>query len=232
VLVVFGVHPWESLGDFYALVTIVLSALVAFTIFAEFYRGGRVISRHTGMGLVPAMVQLTRRNTRRYGGYIVHFGIVLVMVGFAGTAFNKEVEQEMGFGDTMTVGAYTLTAKSFTQDDNSNFASEWAIVDVTKGGKFVTTLYPERRVYKASQQPATVVANRSTLAEDLYLVYEGRNPQTDKPILKVHLNPLVNWIWIGALILLAGTVLTLVPNVQSVKMAAAAPAAVPAGAGD
>ncbi len=232
VLVILGVHPWESLSDFYALMTIGLSVLIAFTIFSEFYRGGRVISRHTGERLLPAMVQLTRRNTRRYGGYVVHFGVVLVMIGFAGTAFNKEVEQEVGYGDTIKVGAFTLINKSYTQDDNANFASEWAIVDVQKNGKYLTTLYPERRSYKASQQSATMVANYSTLASDLYLVYEGRNPTSGKPILKVHLNPLINWIWIGALILLAGTILTLVPNIQTSKLTAPVRAAVPAPAGD
>ena len=77
------------------MIELYLSALVTFTVASEFYRGGRVISKHTSQGLFASMVQLTHRNTRRYGGYIVHFGVVVVMIGFAGVAFNQEKEMEM-----------------------------------------------------------------------------------------------------------------------------------------
>jgi hypothetical protein len=118
----------------------------------------------------------------------------------------------MGFGDKMTIGAYTLVCESYTQDDNSNYGSEWGVMNVFKGGKQIATLNPERRFYKASQQTSTMVANRSTPQEDLYVVYEGQNPETGKPIIKVHLNPLVMWIWVGVWIMIAGTILALVPN--------------------
>jgi len=72
-----------------------LAALVTATVASEFIRGGRVISRHTGQNLLASMVTLTRRNTRRYGGYIVHFGVVVIVVGLAGAAFNQQTEQEM-----------------------------------------------------------------------------------------------------------------------------------------
>ena len=69
-----------------------LAVLVTLTIASEYYRGGKVISGHTGQGMFASMVQLTHRNTRRYGGYIVHFGAVVVIIGFAGSAFNQEKE--------------------------------------------------------------------------------------------------------------------------------------------
>jgi cytochrome c-type biogenesis protein CcmF len=200
--------------------TITLSVLVAATVLSEFVRGGRVISRHTGGGLLAGMVQLTRRNTRRYGGYIVHFGVIVIMIGFAGAAFNQDVEQEMGNGDKMTVGAYTLISRSYTEDDNPNYTSDWAIIDVEKNGKPIATLYPERRFYKASQQTATMVANRSTIREDLYLVYSGRNPETGNPIIRAHLNPLVLWIWIGVFVVVLGTLVALMPNAAPVRVAA------------
>jgi len=84
---------------FYSLMAIALCVLVTLTVASEFYRGGRVISKHTGQGMFASMVQLTHRNTRRYGGYIVHFGVVVVIIGFAGAAFNLDKEQEMGYGD-------------------------------------------------------------------------------------------------------------------------------------
>jgi len=230
---IFGLRPWKDISYLYSLMTIFLSALVAFTVASEFYRGGRVISKHTGQGMFASMVQLTHRNTRRYGGYIVHFGVVVVIIGFAGAAFNLDKEQEMGYGDKMNIGAYTLLCRSYTQEDKPNYSSEWAIVDVFKGGKQIDTLYPERRFYKASQQTSTMVANRSTFQEDLYLVYEGLNQDTGRPILKVHLNPLVMWIWVGVWIMIAGTVVALIPNAVPVRVAAPARIqAAPVGAGD
>ena len=78
------------------------------------------------------MVVITRRNTRRYGGYIVHFGIMLIIIGFAGLPFNQDKEQEMGFGDKMEIAGYTLVCQSYTQDDKPNYCSEWAVMDVYK----------------------------------------------------------------------------------------------------
>ena len=232
-LIVFGVRPWQDASYFYALVAIMLSVLVGATVISEFVRGGLVIAKHTGLNLFASMLHLGHRNTRRYGGYIVHFGVIVIMIGFAGAAFNKDAEQEMGFGDKLKIGAYTLVCQSYTQEDKPNYGSEWAIIQVFKGGKRIDTLYPERRFYKASQQTSTMVANRSTLREDLYLVYEGQNQVSGRPIIKVHLNPLVMWIWIGVSIMIVGTVVALIPN--ALALTATAPARVqiaPAGAGD
>ena len=230
---VFGMKPWKDISYFYSLMTIMLCTLVALTIMLEFVRGGRVISRHTGQNLLSSMVPLGHRNTRRYGGYIVHFGVIVVLIGLAGSAFNQDKEMEMGFVDRMNIGGYTLVCRSFTQDDNPNYGSEWAVLDVFRGGKQIATMYPERRFYKASQQTATMVADRSTLKEDLYIVYEGQNQDTGRPVIKAHLNPLVMWIWIGVWIMIVGTALALVPNAAPVRVTA--PARVqeaPVGAGD
>jgi cytochrome c-type biogenesis protein CcmF len=231
---VFGMRPWKDVSHFYSLMTIMLAVLVALTVISEFVRGGRVIGRHTGQNLFASMVQLAHRNTRRYGGYIVHLGVIVVVIGFTGSAFNRDKEQEMGFGDKMTIGPYTLVCRSYTQEDKPNYASEWAILDVFKGGKQIDTLYPERRFYKASQQTATMVANRSNMKEDLYLVYEGLNQDTGRPIIKAHLNPLVMWIWVGVWGMIAGTVIALIPNAAAIRLAAPArvQAAAPVGAGD
>src|SRR5450631_1329002 len=230
---VFGMKPWVDISYLYSLMTIMLSALVALTVISEFIRGGRVIRRHTGQTLLGSMVHLAHRNTRRYGGYIVHFGVIVIMIGFAGSAFNQDREKEMSFGDKMTVGSYTLVCQSFTQEDKPNYGSEWAIIQVFKGGKQIDTLYPERRFFKASEQNSTIVANRSTLQEDLYIVYEGQNPDTGRPIIKAHLNPLVMWIWIGVWVMIIGTVVALIPNAVPVRVPVQARLeTAPVGAGD
>src|SRR5207248_7575925 len=112
-LIAFGMRPWEDASYFYSLMTIMLSVLVAVTVFSEFIRGGRVIARHTGQIIFASMVHLAHRNTRRYGGYIVHFGVIVIMIGFAGSAFNQETEREMGYGDKMNIGTYTLACQYY-----------------------------------------------------------------------------------------------------------------------
>jgi cytochrome c-type biogenesis protein CcmF len=229
----FGMRPWHDISYLYSLMAITLSALVAFTVISEFIRGGHVISRHTGQNLFASMVHLAHRNTRRYGGYIVHFGVIVIIIGFAGAAFNQDKEKEMGFGDKMTIGPYTLVCRSYTQEDKPNYSSEWAIIDVFKGGRQIDTLYPERRFFKASQQMNTRPTIHSTLNEDLYLVYEGQNEDTGRPIIKAHLNPLVMWIWMGVWIMIAGTVIALIPNAAAVRVPAPVRVqAEPVGAGD
>ncbi len=232
-MIAFGVRPWTDVGYFYALMAAMLATLVAMTVTSEFIRGGRVISRHTGQNLLASMVHLFHRNTRRYGGYLVHFGVAVMIIGILGTPFNRDKEKEMGYGDKMTIGPYTLVCESYTQDDNPNYSNEWAIINVFKGDQQITTMYPERRFYKASQQPQTLPRIRSTVKEDLYLTYEGLNETTGRPIIKAHLNPLVMWIWVGVLIMIGGTLLALIPNAAPVRVTA--PARVetaPAGAGD
>ncbi|HUQ50557.1 MAG TPA: heme lyase CcmF/NrfE family subunit [Terriglobales bacterium] len=216
-LMVGGMRFWQSddVAQFYSWMAIVLSVLVFATITSEFYRGARVISGSTGLNLFASVVQLTRRNTRRYGGYVVHYGVIVICIGFAGAAFNKTNEQELGFQDSMQVGSYTLVCQKYTQEDYPNYSSELAIVEVFKNGKPVTTMYPERRFYKSSQQPSTMVANFSTIREDLYLVYAGRNMDNDKPIIKAHVNPLVSWIWVGVIIIVIGTGIALMPNLPA-----------------
>jgi cytochrome c-type biogenesis protein CcmF len=216
VLLAVGVRPWAAGDDWqsatFSLVTFTLAAGVITAITAEFLRGASVVATQTGKNLLSSTVILTRRNTRRYGGYIVHFGIVVMFIGIAGGAFNQSHEQEMGSGDTMTLGGYRLVCQTYTQDSNKNYDTEYALLDVFKGGRKITQLAPERRFYQASQTSSTMVALHSTLASDLYVIYEGRNPDTDRPIIKVFVNPLMNWIWIGVLIVIGGTLLALVPN--------------------
>jgi cytochrome c-type biogenesis protein CcmF len=232
---IFGLKPWRDISNFYSLMTIFLSALVAFTVASEFYRGGRVISEKTGQGMFASIVQLIHRNTRRYGGYVVHLGVVLVMIGFSGSALNQEKEMVMADGDKMTIGNYDLVCRSFTQDDAPNQESEWALLDVYRNGEKIDQMTPVRIFYKASRQASTKPDIRSTFKEDLYLVYEGQD-EKGRPVIKAHLNPMVIWIWIGAWVMVLGTGLALVESapapvtVRVAKLldrAATAPSAAP-----
>jgi cytochrome c-type biogenesis protein CcmF len=222
-MMILGVRPWKDVSYFYSLMAAMLATLVMLTVISEFIRGGRVISRHTGFSLFGSMLHLWHRNTRRYGGYIVHFGVAVVIIGILGTPFNRDVEKEMGFGDKMNLGPYTLVCQSYTQDDNANYSNEWAIINVFKGDQQITTMYPERRLYKASSQPQTIPRIYPTYAQDLflvsdlYIVYEGRNDTTGRPIIKAHLNPLVPWIWTGLIVMIFGTITCLIPNTAPLR---------------
>jgi cytochrome c-type biogenesis protein CcmF len=222
-MMILGVRPWKDVSYFYSLMAAMLATLVMLTVISEFIRGGRVISRHTGFSLPGSMLHLWHRNTRRYGGYIVHFGVAVVIIGILGTPFNRDVEKEMGFGDKMNLGPYTLVCQSYTQDDNANYSNEWAIINVFKGDQQITTMYPERRLYKASSQPQTIPRIYPTYAQDLflvsdlYIVYEGRNDTTGQPIIKAHLNPLVPWIWTGLIVMIFGTITCLIPNTAPLR---------------
>jgi cytochrome c-type biogenesis protein CcmF len=237
-----GVHPWtifttDEQGAFYAWITFAMAGFVLTAIFAEFFRGAKVIQQKSGQNLLASMIQLTRRNTRRYGGYIVHFGIVLIFIGIAGQAFNQSHEQTMNYKQSFLLGPYRVECLDYSQDSNPNYDTEFALLNVYRGDRLVTKLSPELRIYAASQQPSTIVANHSTLVADLYVIYAGKDPATGQPVIKAFLNPLVAWIWIGLLITILGTGIALAPNlsaaVASQRHRVTAPEPVAAGrAGD
>ena len=211
-------------GNFYALVAFGLCAAVFTAIASEFIRGGAVISRQTGRNLFAAMYLLTRRNTRRYGGYLIHIGVVIVVVGLAGSAFNSSHESEMAIHDRLVIGPYTLEQVGATQDDNANYGSEWAMIDVYKDGKKQFQMLPEKRVYHSTNQPQTMVAIHSLPWWDLYVIYEGTNPSTGQPIIKAIINPLVGWIWAGVALIVFGTFIALVPSITPITASLRVPA--------
>jgi cytochrome c-type biogenesis protein CcmF len=223
VLILSGLHPWadtDPTGSIYSLVCFSLGAGVIAAIAAEFLRGAGVVRTQTGKNLLSAAVLLTRRNTRRYGGYIIHFGIVIMFIGLAGAAFNQSKEMEMGFGDSIQVGGYKVICQSFSQDSTPEYDTDFALLDVFHNGTKITRLTPERRIYFPDTdhaQASTVVAIHSTLAADLYVVFEGRNADSGRPIIKVFVNPLVNWIWAGVGIVILGTLIALVPPLLPVS---------------
>jgi cytochrome c-type biogenesis protein CcmF len=198
--------------EVYALICLILSVFVTLTIFAEFYRGARVIAARDHTNILSAVGDLTMRNTRRYGGYVVHFGMVLVFIGIAGSAFNKDIQMDMAPGQTLSIGPYTILCQNFDQVANDNYQSERATIEVFRDGHSVMMLYPQRRLYLASQVTETMVAVQSSPLRDLYVVYAGQNPDTGKPVIHAYLNPLVKWIWFGGIVVVLGTGLAMLPN--------------------
>jgi cytochrome c-type biogenesis protein CcmF len=200
----------------YALISFGFCLFVALTVISEFYRGAKAIAAKNNFNLLRATVELTHRNTRRYGGYLVHMGIVLMFVGFTGHAFNQAEVKELNKGDTMKVGVYTLKMTDLQQGENENYAWHRAAMQVTKNGEVLGTLEPEKRFYKASRQGTSEVGIRQRPNEDLYLNFGGMSDDNQRAVIQAYVFPLVSWIWIGGLVLIGGTFVCLVPS--KVKM--------------
>lgn len=208
VLFALGIH------HAYALISFGFCLFVALTVVIEFYRGSKAIAVKNQINLVLAGVELTHRNTRRYGGYLVHMAIVLMFIGFTGAAFNQDVTAQVTVGGTIQLGHYNLKVRDLREGENTNYQWHHAVVEVYKGGSFLGTLEPERRLYKSSGQGTSEVSIRRRLNEDLYLNFAG--VEGDKAVIQAYIFPLVSWIWIGALVMILGSLVALVP--PKVKM--------------
>jgi cytochrome c-type biogenesis protein CcmF len=198
--------------SFYALMTIFLAFFVIGTIVLEFYRGAHVLRQKTAFSWAGALTELTRRNTRRYGGYVIHFGIALMFIGFAGSAFTIHEQAEVFPGEEINIGRYRMLVRNFEETESANYLASRAEIDVYIGDSLFKTMYPERRLYQASQQPTTEVAIHHRLNEDIYLVFAGMAEDSGRAVIQVYINPLVMWVWIGSGVLVLGTLIALVPS--------------------
>ena len=197
---------------FYALVSFALCTFVAVTVVIEFFKGAIAIRGKEGQNLFAAMVELTHRNTRRYGGYLVHMGIVFMFIGFTGKAFDLDKTLQVTKGEKLQLGAYQLSIGDVESGRNENYSWDILNVGVSKGGSDLGTLRPERRLYFASRQPTSNVAIRRRLNDDLYLNFAGASNDGEGTVLQSYVFPLVSWIWIGYWGVLIGTIICLIPS--------------------
>jgi cytochrome c-type biogenesis protein CcmF len=196
----------------YPLISFGFCLFVALTVIVEFYRGASSIAAKNQMNLLRATVELTHRNTRRYGGYLVHMGIVLMFVGFTGHAFNQSEVKEMGTGDTIRVGRYALKLVDMPDGENQNYQWHKGIFQVSKDGADLGPLVAEKRLYKASREGTSEVGIRQRLNEDLYVNFGGMSDDNQRAVIQAYVFPLLSWIWIGGLVLIGGTLVCLVPS--------------------
>ena len=203
----------NGMREVYALVSLSLCAFVTATIVSEFHRGALARMRSSSESYLGAMKALTLRNKRRYGGYVVHFGMVLLFVGFTGSAFNAEVDAKLSPGESVRIRDYELTYKGSTEERNESTIDIRAWLEATRDGRFLGTMKPGILVYhqRRDQQRVTEVSIFSTLREDLYAIFEGQG-DNDLAFLRVHVNPLVAWVWIGGVIVAFGTIIIMLPD--------------------
>jgi cytochrome c-type biogenesis protein CcmF len=196
----------------YPVMSFALSAFVIATLAAEFWRAGRARMRNTGENFALAVGRVTSINKRRYGGYIVHFAMVMLFVGFTGQAFTVEGWGEVVPGESFTVGHYEFRCNEVLDIEDPNYTGLAADVSVLRDGEEVSRLKPEKRFYHASEQTTSEVRIETGPIEDIYVVFAGINEDTEKAIIQVWVNPLVYWVWMGALLMVVGTVFTILPN--------------------
>jgi len=202
-----------GLRSLYPLVSFTLCAFVLVTIFREFYQGAKVRAKNAGENFLRALATLTLKNKRRYGGYIVHFSIVLIFMGLTGNAFNEEATRQMKPGDEMTIGRYTLKMTDYQEGDRPNYIFGKVTLEAYRAGELLRILAPERRMYKAGdRQTTTEVELYSTPREDLYVVFAGTGDEGESFEITAHLNPLVWWVWFGAGVMFLGTMVTILPD--------------------
>jgi cytochrome c-type biogenesis protein CcmF len=194
----------------YALISFTLSLFVMITIYLEFSQGASVRKKTTGEGLMRALWTIMNRNKRRYGGYIVHVGIVMIFVGVTGSAFKVEKQATVKKGESFNIKNYTLRYDSLAQYPTANKEVIAASVSMFNAGSRVAVLFPEKNFHRGQDQPASEVAIRSTLKEDVYLILAGH--QGDTATFKVLVTPLVIWLWIGGVVMTLGTIFAMLPD--------------------
>jgi cytochrome c-type biogenesis protein CcmF len=195
----------------YAFIAFVLSFLVTATIVQEFYRGVKARRQSHLENPFVALGKLLSRNQRRYAGYVVHFGIVLIFVGIAGTAFETRLDVTLAQGESFTIGRFKVEYSDIASGRDA--AKEWVNTElhVFVDEKPVTTLRPEKRLYTTHEQPSTEVALHSTWRDDLYIVLAAFDYEKKQATFSAHVNPLVRWLWVGGWVMAIGTILALIP---------------------
>jgi cytochrome c-type biogenesis protein CcmF len=205
-VVLLGVPFWSS-GLCFA-----LCGFVTMTIAQEFWRAAAVRQRATGTDVFTALVGLVGRERRRYGGYIVHIGIVLVFLGFAGGGFQREEEAVLTPGQQIVVGPYAVKFVSLSVTTDAQKQMVTAQVETFKNGQPLGKMYPARWFFNGRvDEPTTEVALRRGFADDLYVVLAGYEAGGQSAKMKVTVNPLVNWIWMGVGVMAVGTFIALLP---------------------
>jgi len=209
IVLIGGTRHWAALLGFW------LSAFVVSVTLYEFWRGAMARRRRSGESLPVALWRLLGRNRRRYGGYIIHLGVVLMAIGIIGIEiFQTETQGTIARGEQISLGGYTVSFDSlsvFDTPDGRNVAR--AVMSVERNGRKVGELYPRRDYYYESQQPMTIPGVRSTWEDDFYILLVDWQPISSAgATFKIYHNPLVNWLWLGGFVFILGTLVAAWPD--------------------
>lgn len=200
-----------GIRDFMPLFFYSFSLFVLMSLLRDFYIGTRAIRKSSGKGWLSSFWSLVIKNRRRYGGFVVHIGIVFIVLGLASYGYYQYKENfALKEGQEFTVKNYRLKYVRLTSFEKRNYEGVGSLIEVYNSGKFKGIIRPEKRFYK-NQEPTTEVAILSNIFEDLYLILDGWN--NDNSIaLTVVINPLLSWIWVGTGVVVFGTIWAVLPK--------------------
>ncbi len=211
-----------GMRDAYALLALALGGFVLATVTQEFWRGTSARHRQYGEAHALAAIRLVGRNRRRYGGYIVHTGMVLLFAAFAGMAFKTETQATLRPGESASLRSpfgheWTFTHLGVSQYDALNRLVTAGTVELQRNGKRVGILKSEKRQHvdglgRPTFEPSTEVGIRSDLREDVYIVMAGVVGGTEQTVYRFTINPLVWWVWFGGYVLVLGGLIVMWPG--------------------
>ena len=198
-----------------AVLTLALTVFVALTIAVDFVRATRA-RRRTGERLLPAMGGLLRRHNRRYGGFVVHLGILIIALGVTGSqAWSVQTETTLRRGETTELAGYRVRFDGLSASDESNHSKVTGAFTVTNG-RAVGVLRPAKKFYPQEQSPIAYVDYRLGFREDIYLVLGDFARDGSQATVKLQVNRLVSWIWLGGVVLTLGALLAILPERKKV----------------
>jgi cytochrome c-type biogenesis protein CcmF len=195
---------------FFPLATWSLGSFVVGTIAQEYFRAVRARMRGLGENPLQALAALMRKNQRRYGGYVVHLGVVFILVGIAGAAFNEERLENVRPGGSIDIDGYRLEYRTASPIPKQHYGGAVARIALYQNDRPLLTMTPEKRMYWLEQQPVSIPSVYSTLREDLYVVLTAIESD-GSATLKIYRSPLVNWLWIGGYTFVLGTLICMWP---------------------
>jgi cytochrome c-type biogenesis protein CcmF len=205
---------WYGLGEsaaYYPIICWGLGGFVVGTIVQEYALAIRARVRKGEENVLQAFVALLRKNQQRYGGYIVHFGAVLIIVGMAGSVFDEERLENIRAGDEIEIGGYRLEYLTATAIPMQHYGGAVARLALYRGDKPLGVMAPEKRMYWLEDQPASIPSIYSTLREDLYITLTAIEADGSATF-KIYRNPMVNWIWFGGGVFVLGSLAVMWPH--------------------
>ena len=207
-----GLFVW-TVRDFWPLLGFTLLAFVAFTILYDTALALRARRRIAGEGIVSGLITLARRNQRRYGGLVVHLGVVLIILGIAGSmTYSREREATLALKDHLTVGPYLIQFEGLKESRQPTHNLVQGSFRVFRGTQDLGILSPALKFFPSQQSPIGRAVYQSSLSEDIYLILSGFSElDKNQATLKVLVRPLVVWMWIGGFIILLGTLVSILP---------------------
>ncbi len=206
--------PLSDKGEIFTYITFILCIFVTTSMFIEFMKGTGARMQGHGESPVRALSGLVWKNKGRYGGYIVHLGVVMLFAGIAGSqSYSADIEKHLNIGDRFQLRGYDFTYEKLLVKEQSSVKTRViAQLGIERNGKRVWTGMPEKEFYKGQNQPVSEVDLISTLKEDVYMILADFNPEDSSATVKVYVKPMVKWMWLGGWVMAFGTMIAVWPD--------------------